>query len=301
MARKSRSKISLRMYWSLRKSSGTMRTFTASPHRHTSSVKARTVLHPATGQEPSHPLGLAQLLCPWQFNDGTNDGVIRLLQATNYGGVLKRLIVHHRQQVRRMGCGDDLNPIALLSSFRSVPAVATVARDGYRCRSPQRSKDRPGSGPSSTASMARNRSVPSDAASADTFLPFASRKPRWTRPVGSVGNSKPTHVHRRQLAHPLDQGLLSLRVFADRLQHRRQVLAAIAQYGLTGESRLPQLMLGSRVQETHVGEDFLESFGVKLLHPRRHDVSLDLGQPWLVWPSLCVRNVVLLFRIPFLA
>ena len=89
------------------------------------------------------------------------------------------------------------------------------------------------------------------------------------------------HVHRRQFPSPCGQDLSAAGVFADSPQDRWQILAAVAQYGLTGESGLPHLV-GHEVQEPHVGQDSYDVFGAVLV--TLHDLA--------VLSKLCQRRLV---------
>ena len=101
-------------------------------------------------------------------------------------------------------------------------------------------------------------------------------------PAGWVGRKfEVPHIHWRQLTYPFDQRLLALRVFADRLQHGRQIFAPIAQDGLTGESRFPHAAW-HQVQKTHTRKNTCDSSNKESVLSWQCMRQKNLGKPWFV-------------------
>ena len=121
------------------------------------------VFHPVGSVEPSQPLGPSQLTGVGQVRQRTHYGIIGVRQAADDRGVLERAVADHIQKIGRVGSGDYLDATLFGLVFDEVEQQPLSGRVNPVVDLLEH-VEAAGLGPSSVASIASSRSVPSDAA-----------------------------------------------------------------------------------------------------------------------------------------
>ena len=98
-----------------------------------------------------------------QFGNRTDDGILRVFETADDGQVLERAVVDEGQQVGRMGSGYDLDVVLRSLLFDQFEQKPLPRRMNAGVNLLEEIQARLNFSPSSTASMARKRSVPSEA------------------------------------------------------------------------------------------------------------------------------------------
>ena len=123
-----------------------------------------------------------------------------------------------------------MNPV--LQSFEEIEASRFRSQQGCDHRQ--------------EAQRAVRRAVGRDA------LPILLDEPKQDFAGLVCGEVQIAGVHRRQFLKPAYECIFLSRVFDNRLQNRRKILAAVAENDLTGRGRQPH-RVGTQVEKTHVG------------------------------------------------